>query len=445
MYSTRLSTGQLNKFGARQPPPLPYHNLYKREANIHSTTNSLEQYGYDSLPKTQNEQQRAYRERADNPITFNQPDHSNEFSNYNTAVGPESVHYQQNHIHQNNNAYNRNIPNIGVNFLNDQIPQLPLPPPRLQQQPSPSELGVGGDRYFQHPLPPPPLFAWPGNPAIERQPSPQPFPLNNVNTYQMGSPPSPSNQPITFPYNLDQQPEGVLFPIEQSNNSSDSSPTPGRPPLTIMPSITDINSPEMDISPIVHQYPSSTITTAPQLPPDERLSSEYLQTSDPQQGTENGDQEPIVHKIILNIRNLRDRMNARGLGTAISGGEGPERRIFFPPISRVMLSLIAPRMLRFQFDMMLQAIIAEIGRKVVVPLIGVVAGGRGGPASSVPDTQGNEIDQEEEEDSEPVPPQPVIQPAIQVMQTPSGTLTGQQQVLQTSPSSSVICFNFTTV
>ncbi|KAI1290243.1 hypothetical protein HDE_08377 [Halotydeus destructor] len=81
--------------------------------------------------------------------------------------------------------------------------------------------------------------------------------------------------------------------------------------------------------------------------------------------------DPAVQRIIVNIRNRL----------------GPERRLLFPPLNRIMLSLIAPRMLRFQFDMMLQAIVAEVVKKVVFPLIGVAAGGRGGAPAGGPATE----------------------------------------------------------
>ena len=48
---------------------------------------------------------------------------------------------------------------------------------------------------------------------------------------------------------------------------------------------------------------------------------------------------------------------------------GAERRILIPLSSRILLSMLAPRLMRFQFDMMLSAIISEAVRKFVVPMM----------------------------------------------------------------------------
>ncbi len=52
---------------------------------------------------------------------------------------------------------------------------------------------------------------------------------------------------------------------------------------------------------------------------------------------------------------------------------GPERRMFFP-FNRLVLSMVAPRLMRFQFEMMLHSIISEIVKKVVIPILGSIGG-----------------------------------------------------------------------
>jgi hypothetical protein len=52
---------------------------------------------------------------------------------------------------------------------------------------------------------------------------------------------------------------------------------------------------------------------------------------------------------------------------------GPERRMFFP-FNRIVFSMVAPRLMRFQFDMMLHSLISEIVKKVVIPILGSITG-----------------------------------------------------------------------
>lgn len=54
--------------------------------------------------------------------------------------------------------------------------------------------------------------------------------------------------------------------------------------------------------------------------------------------------DPPVQKIVLNLNNLSGL--ADNVRNRVRGG--PDRRLLLPPFSRVMMSLIAPRMLRFQ-------------------------------------------------------------------------------------------------
>ncbi len=52
---------------------------------------------------------------------------------------------------------------------------------------------------------------------------------------------------------------------------------------------------------------------------------------------------------------------------------GPERRMFFP-FNRIVLSMVAPRLMRFQFEMMLHSLISEVVKKVVLPILGSISG-----------------------------------------------------------------------
>lgn len=145
----------------------------------------------------------------------------------------------------------------------------------------------------------------------------------------------------------------------------------------------------------------------------------------PSEYTENEPNDLAPRQLIINLKN---RM-------------GPERRLL-PPFNRIMLSLIAPRMLRFQMDMMVQAIVSEIVRKVVFPLIGVIAGGRGQGQASPDTSQGNEIEDSEpenaakEDDAEPIK-FTHQQPAATWPATGTGTGTGYGQAVG-PPTSFVI-------
>lgn len=55
----------------------------------------------------------------------------------------------------------------------------------------------------------------------------------------------------------------------------------------------------------------------------------------------------------------------------------PERRLFYP-FNQLLLSLVAPRMMRYQFDMMMHSVLAELFKKVMLPAFGTAAAGGSG-------------------------------------------------------------------
>ncbi|KAH9388592.1 hypothetical protein TYRP_007934 [Tyrophagus putrescentiae] len=62
-----------------------------------------------------------------------------------------------------------------------------------------------------------------------------------------------------------------------------------------------------------------------------------------------------------------------------------ERRLFFS-FNQMLLSLVAPRLMRYQFDLMMHSVVAELFRKILVP---AVAGGGSADSSSVLSSIGN--------------------------------------------------------
>lgn len=232
---------------------------------------------------------------------------------------------------------------------------------------------------YAAPLPPPPnAFDYSANALNPYPPQIRPgqFPLQDA------LPPPRPFRPydgVTFPNNFGPGHDGgVLFP------DPNAPPTAGMPP-------SPMSVPTMPMTPGMEAMPP-TDALSPYAYPQR---TPVFQMSDTTPTTP----APAVQKVVLNIGSLRNR------------ARNADRRMLLPPFSRIMMAMIAPRMLRFQFDMMVQAIVAEVVRKVIFPLIGVVARGAGGGQSPPPPDSSNEID-EEDPDVEP--------PPVRVVQVPSG-------------------------
>lgn len=89
--------------------------------------------------------------------------------------------------------------------------------------------------------------------------------------------------------------------------------------------------------------------------------------------------------------------------TSRGRGDKLEKRLLLAPsISKVMLSLVAPKMLKLQFDLMLQAMFAEVVKKLVLPVVGAVARGKVSPNGSkfIPNYYPLSQEEEEEDDEE---------------------------------------------
>ena len=61
------------------------------------------------------------------------------------------------------------------------------------------------------------------------------------------------------------------------------------------------------------------------------------------------------------------------LRSKVTNSFGPQRRMIFP-FNRLILSMVAPRLMRFQFDIMLHSIISELVKKIVIPIMGSITG-----------------------------------------------------------------------
>jgi hypothetical protein len=53
---------------------------------------------------------------------------------------------------------------------------------------------------------------------------------------------------------------------------------------------------------------------------------------------------------------------------------GVSQRRIFNPLNRIILSIIGPRLMKFQLDMMVQAIISELVKKLLLPVVGIITG-----------------------------------------------------------------------